>query len=129
MSGAVSARTATIVGLVAGAIGIGFLWASGRIDFPFYPPPGILILGAGAVLIALTRWWWAPAVGAFLGLYLLVGFLIAPIGIPNLIGANGPVVSVGTVIQILGVATALVAGVRATVLAWRSEPARAREER
>ena len=124
MRTAVNARNATIAGLVAGAIGIGVLWASGRVEFPIYPPPGILILGAGAVFVGWARWWWAPVVGAFLGLFIIAGFLIAPTGIPNLTGASGAVVSIGTVIQLVGVATALVAGIRATTLARRATPAR-----
>ncbi|MCI0635111.1 MAG: hypothetical protein L0206_14555 [Actinobacteria bacterium] len=42
------ARVLTVSGLVVGAVGIAVLWASG-IEFPIYPPPGILILLAGAV--------------------------------------------------------------------------------
>lgn len=44
----------TIAGLVVGAAGISILWASG-LDFPFYPPPGIVILLAGALFVGLTR--------------------------------------------------------------------------
>lgn len=63
---------ATVAGLVVGAVGIAILWASGRIDFPFYPPPGILILLAGALFVGLGPWPWTPAVGAFLGLFVTV---------------------------------------------------------
>jgi hypothetical protein len=44
------AHKVTIVGLVVGAVGIGILWASG-VEFPFYPPPGIIILLAGALFV------------------------------------------------------------------------------
>ena len=47
-------RTATVVGLAAGAVGIAILWASG-VEFPIYPPPGIVILLAGAVFVGLAR--------------------------------------------------------------------------
>ena len=60
-------RAATVVGLVAGAVGIAVLWASG-VEFPIYPPPGIPILLAGAIFVGLARWPWAPGVGAFLGI-------------------------------------------------------------
>jgi hypothetical protein len=53
----------TIVALVVGSVGIGILWAAG-IDFPFYPPPGIVILLAGAVFMALSSRRRVPAVGA-----------------------------------------------------------------
>jgi YCII-related domain len=68
-------RAATIVGLGVGAVGIAILWAAG-VEFPVYPPPGIVILIAGTAFVTLARWAWAPAVGAFLGLFVAVGFLI-----------------------------------------------------
>jgi len=88
------ARTATVVGLVVGAIGIAVLWASG-VEFPIYSPPGIVILLAGAILVSLASWPWAPGVGAFLGLFVLVGFLISPTGLSNLFGEAGTGVAVG----------------------------------
>jgi hypothetical protein len=106
-------RTATVVGLVVGAVGIAIMWASG-IEFPIYPPPGIVILLAGAIFVGLALWPWAPGVGAFLGLFVLVGFLISPTGLSNLSGEAGTGVAVGQGIQVVGVLTALVAGVIAT---------------
>jgi hypothetical protein len=106
-------RTATVVGLVVGAVGIAIMWASG-IEFPIYPPPGIVILLAGAIFVGLASWAWAPGVGAFLGLFVLVGFLISPTGLSNLSGEAGTGVAVGQGIQVVGVLTALVAGVIAT---------------
>jgi hypothetical protein len=103
---------ATVAGLVVGAVGIGILWASG-VEFPFYPPPGILILLAGAIFVGLAPWPWTPAVGAFLGLFVTVGF-VASGGPPNLVGRDGTSVAIGTWIQMAGVLTALIAGVIAT---------------
>jgi hypothetical protein len=112
------ARTATVVGLVVGALGIAILWASG-VEFPIYPPPGIIILLGGAVFVGLARWSWAAGVGAFLGLFVLVGFLISPTGLSNLSGEAGTSVAVGQGIQVVGVLTALVAGVIATRANYR----------
>jgi hypothetical protein len=106
-------RTVTVSGLVVGALGIALLWASG-VEFPIYPPPGIVILLAGALLVGLAPWRWAPGVGAFLGLFVLVGFLISPTGLSNLFGEAGAGVAIGQGIQVLGVLTALIAGVIAT---------------
>jgi hypothetical protein len=106
-------RTVTVSGLVVGALGIALLWASG-VEFPIYPPPGIVILLAGALLVGLAPWRWAPGVGAFLGLFVLVGFLISPTGLSNLLGEAGAGVAIGQGIQVLGVLTALIAGVIAT---------------
>ena len=125
-------RAATVAGLVVGALGIAILWASG-VAFPIYPPPGIVILLAGALFVGLAPWRWAPGVGAFLGLFVTVGFLISG-GIPNLVGGDGTTVFgtanpvdrdtlntvIGTWIQMIGVLTALVAGVIATRANYRA---------
>jgi len=104
---------ATVLGLVVGAVGIAILWASG-VEFPFAIPPGLVILLTGAVFVALSSRPWAPAVGAFLGLFVTVGFLISPTGLTNLFGEEGASVAVGQAIQVTGVLTALIAGVIAT---------------
>lgn len=116
-------RAATIVGLGIGAVGIAILWAAG-VEFPVYPPPGIVILIAGAVFVALARWAWAPVVGAFLGLFVAVGFLISPTGMSNLTGEAGTGVAIGQAIQVVGVLTALVAGVVATRANYRRSRSR-----
>ena len=112
-------RAATVVGLVAGAVGIAILWASG-VEFPVYPPPGIVILLAGAIFVALAWWPWAPGVGAFLGLFVTVGFVVSG-GPPNLVGRDGTIVAIGTWIQMTGVLTALIAGVIATRTNYRKQ--------
>lgn len=112
-------RAATVVGLVAGAVGIAVLWASG-VEFPIYPPPGIPILLAGAILVGLATWPWAPGVGAFLGLFVTVGFVVSG-GPPNLVGRDGTIVAIGTWIQMTGVLTALIAGVIATRANYRKQ--------
>jgi hypothetical protein len=112
------ARTATVGGLVVGAIGIAILWAAG-VPFPFAIPPGIIILVAGALFVSLAPWRWSAAVGAFLGLFVTVGFLISPTGLSNLLGEAGTAVALGQGIQQIGVITALVAGVIATRAAYR----------
>ena len=112
-------RAATVVGLVAGAVGIAILWASG-VEFPIYPPPGIPILLAGAIFVALATWPWAPGLGAFLGLFVTVGFVVSG-GPPNLVGRDGTIVAIGTWIQMTGVLTALIAGVIATRANYRKQ--------
>lgn len=86
---------------------------------PRLPPPGIVILLAGTVFVALARRPWAPAVGAFLGLFVIVGFLISPTGRSNLTGEDGTSVAIGQGIQVVGVLTALIAGVVATLANYR----------
>jgi hypothetical protein len=116
-------RAATVAGLLVGALGIAILWVSG-VAFPFVIPPGIVILLAGASFVALAKWRWAPAVGAFLGLLVFVGFLISPTGMPNLLGQNGMGVAIGQGIQVIGVLTALVSGVMASCANYQASPQR-----
>lgn len=108
---------ATVAGLVAGAVGIAILWASG-VEFPFVPPPGLVILLAMAALVAFAPWRWVPIVGAFGGLFVTVGFIISG-SPPNLLGAGGSGVLIGTWIQMVGVLTALVAGLIAARANYR----------
>lgn len=116
-----SPRGVTVAGLVMGAVGIAILWASG-VDFPIYPPPGMVILAGGALFVAAIKRRWAPGVGALLGLFVLVGFvlssLISGAGTDNLLGEEGVGAVVGTVVQLVGVATALVAGLIAVNRAY-----------
>lgn len=109
-------RVATVAGLVVGALGIVILWAAG-VSFPVAIPPGIVILLAGALVVGLVRRRWAPAVGAFLGLFVFTGFLISPTGRTNLAGDEGFAVAMGQAVEVAGVLIALIAG----VLAVRSE--------
>ena len=131
-------RAVTVAGLVVGATGIAVLWAAG-VEFPVAIPPGLVILLVGALFVGLAPWRWATGLGAFLGLFVTLGFLISG-GIPNLVGADGntlfgtpnPVdrdtlgTLFGTWIQTIGALTALIAGVIATRNNYR-KPTRARQ--
>jgi hypothetical protein len=112
----------TIAGLVVGAAGIAVLWASG-VEFPIYPPPGVIILLAGAIFMGLAPWPWSPGVGAFMGLFVTVGFLVEAAvggtGLENLSGNAGTGRLIGQGAQLVGVVTALVAGVVATRDSYR----------
>lgn len=113
------ARAVTVGALLVGATGISILWAAG-VEFPVAIPPGIVILLVGAVVVATVRKPWAAGLGAFLGLFVVVGFLASPTGIDNITGKNGGTVALGQAVQVAGVITAFFAGVVAT----RSERAR-----
>jgi hypothetical protein len=112
-------RGLTVTGLVVGAAGIAILWAAG-IDFPVAVPPGLVILLSGALIVAFVRKAWAPGVGAFLGLFVIVGFLISPDGFNNLFGQRGAAVALGQGIQLIGVLLALAIGSLATWRAYRA---------
>jgi hypothetical protein len=105
-------RTILVAALLMGALGIAILWAAG-VEFPVAVPPGMVILLVGAALVAGFRTRWADAVGAVLGLFVVVGFLLSGIngeGFDNLLGGHGAAVALGQVVQLLGVVTASVSG-------------------
>lgn len=104
------------------AVGIALRWAAG-VEVPFHPPPGLVILTSGAAFVALARWAWAPAVGAFMGLFVIVGFIASSVidgeGTGNLTGDADAGGVVGTVLQLVGVIAAFVAGVIAVKRDYR----------
>jgi hypothetical protein len=111
-------RLVLVLGLLVGAAGIGLLWAAG-VDFPVAVPPGLVILVVGAAVVAGFRTRWADGVGGFLGLFVVVGFVLSGIngeGFANLSGDHGADVALGQSVQLVGVVTAAVSG---AVLAWR----------
>lgn len=107
-----------VAGLVAAAAGIVIQIASGA-DYPTIPP-GLIILLAAAGLVALgARWRWTTIVGVAVPTLLLVGAALAPqareqLGDPGQVG-----VFVGTVVQVLAMAVALVAGLAAARQRYR----------
>lgn len=112
-----------VLGLIVGAAGIAILWAAGQ-SFPVYPPPGVIILVVGAVLVAAIRWRWMPLLAVGLGLFILVGFVVSSIGsgtgIDNLAGDHGVGRVIGQAVEIIGVLVAAVTGVRAVCRARQS---------
>ena len=115
----------TVAGLVTAAAGIVLQIASGA-EYPTVPP-GLIILLAAAGLVALaTRWRWTIIVGVIVSLLLLVGGALAPqardqLGDPRQLG-----VFIGTVLQLLALLIALVAGLVATRQSYQ-DPIRAEE--
>jgi hypothetical protein len=106
-----------VVGLVVAAAGILILFAV--IDFPVPVPIGTILLLVAAGLVALGRWRWTPVVSVALALSIFVGAFIAP-GLfdratdPAQLGAF-----VGTWVQMLGLLTAILAGIVATAQNYR----------
>src|SRR5919109_5476427 len=87
----------TVVGLVVAAAGIVILDVSG-IVFPTVPP-GLVILLAAAALVGLAPWRWVPAAGAFVGLFLTVGF-VASGSVSYLVDAGRPGVLAGAWVEL-----------------------------
>jgi hypothetical protein len=105
------ARVTTVIGLLAGAVGIVILRLAGT-PMPLVPP-GLVLLIAAALLVALQRWRWAPAVGALVGLAEIIGFVASGswIGLANI---DQIWILVGTWIRGLGIVTAVLAGIVGT---------------
>ncbi|NUQ87452.1 MAG: hypothetical protein HOQ43_03180 [Glycomyces artemisiae] len=109
-------ETTAVTGLLVSAAGIATLWAAG-IEFPVYPPPGIILLGTGAVAFAAmrTRVRWAAALPIVLGAFIQAGFMIEGItsgtGFANLAGDAGLGAQIGQLVQQIGAVTAIVGGV------------------
>ena len=110
------ARTALVAGLVTAAAGVIVLILVGVPGFPLIPPgPIILLLAAG--LVAFLPWRWAPALGLLAAVFLSVGTVTAGVTATILATPSMPGPFVGSLIQVVGLAVALVAGVLATVRA------------
>jgi hypothetical protein len=105
-----------VTGMVTAAAGIIIQITSGSDLYPTIPP-GPIILLAGAVLVALGPWRWTPVVGVVVPLFLFVGAVMAAVNSGEFVdqltnpGQVGIGVFAGDVIQLLGVITALVAGI------------------
>jgi hypothetical protein len=106
-----------VAGLVVAAVGILTQYLSGVEGFPTIPPgPIILLVAAGLVTFGPCRW--TSAIGVVAPLFVLVGGAIAttvnwgtsaaPLSNPTEAGGFA-----GAVIQLVGVITALVAGIAA----------------
>jgi hypothetical protein len=103
-----------VTGMVVAAAGIIIQIASGSDLYPTIPP-GPIVLLAGAALVALGPWRWTPVVGVVVPLFLLVGAAIAAVVsgefVDQLTDPGEVGIFAGDVLQLLGVITALVAGI------------------
>jgi hypothetical protein len=106
------AALVTVTGLVTGAAGLLVQKVAG-VEMPPVPP-GLIFLTAAAVLIMVARWRWTTAFAA----------LAALLEIPGFVGSALDAASFGEYagawIRGIGVTVALVAGITATVTAYRA---------
>jgi len=111
-----SSSNVTISALLVAAVGIVIQIVSG-VDYPPVPP-GLVILLAAAALVAFEPWW-APVVGAAVGLFLLVGFFASG-ATGNLLDPSQLGVLVGSWVLFLAVIVAVIAGTTATIQSFRT---------
>jgi len=99
---------ATVAGLIVASVGIVIQIFAG-VDFPAIPP-GLVILLLAAGAVAFAPWRWTLVVATLVGLSQLVGlFLAGQAG--RLVDLTQPVGLVGLWVQLLALATAVMASV------------------
>ena len=115
------AASLTVAGLVvAAAAGIVIQIASGA-EYPTIPPGLIILLAAAGLAALATRWRWTTIVAVIVSLFLLVGGVLAPQAREQLSDPTQVGIFIGTVIQLLALVVALVAGVAATRQLYRTQ--------
>lgn len=99
-----------VVGLAVAAAGILIQYLTGVPGFPTVPP-GPIILGIAALLVAFCRWRYISYVGVGAALFVFLGAIVAfaAKGMSANLVFPGPII--GTSMQILGLITALIYGV------------------
>jgi hypothetical protein len=115
-------RFALVAGLVLAAAGVLTEFLTGVKGFPKIPP-GPIILGVAALLVATVRWKWTPVLGLAVALFITGGGVIATAsGSFRPQAEPGPVI--GTAVQALGLLIAIAAGIAAVAAAARRRPDR-----
>ena len=108
----------------AGAIALGVAIAGMIIQIAAdvkYPtvPPGVLILAATAVILAFVPWPGVRVLGAVAPLFILIGGFVSTTGRTDLSHPAHLGPFFGTIIQFLGLAAAVLAGI-AAIVEWRA---------
>ena len=99
----------TIAGLLLGAVGILLQYLTLPEDFPAVPPGPIIVMAAAVFVTLGVRWWWSSLVGVAVALMILIGGTLDGGLIDNLSDFPGP--ATGAVLMLMGLVTALIAGV------------------
>jgi hypothetical protein len=107
-------------GLIVAALGILTLYLIGVPGFPKIPP-GPIILGAAGILVlaVAARWKWFLIISEIAALFISVGLTVegSSWGRLSRVDELGPFI--GTVVQLIGLAVALIFGAVALVQAFR----------
>lgn len=104
-------RRINVAALLVAAAGILVIFASAPALFPPVPP-GPIILAVAAGLVAFAPGRWTPIIGVVVPLFIFVGGFVSG-GLADALNENTGAV-VGTVIQVLALITAIVAGALTT---------------
>ncbi len=116
------ARGATVIGLVAGAVGILVLRFSGA-AMPSVPP-GLVLLVAAAALVAFSTRRWAPIVAVLVALSEILGYVLSG-STYGLFAVDSIGILIGTWVRGIGIVVAFAAGIAATVVGYHRTPSEA----
>ncbi|GAA1248358.1 hypothetical protein GCM10009609_09740 [Pseudonocardia aurantiaca] len=116
------ARGTTVIGLVAGAVGILVLRFSGA-AMPSVPP-GLVLLVAAAALVAFSTRRWAPIVAVLVALSEILGYVLSG-STYGLFAVDSIGILIGTWVRGIGIVLAFAAGIAATVVGYRRTPSEA----
>ena len=109
----------TVAGLLGNAIGIWIQALSGAPEYPTIPPgPIVLVVVAAAIAVGTRRWRWLPLAGALLSLLITVGAFRTPYTANRLSNPGAVGAFAGTLLQLVALAVADVAGLVATRQAY-----------
>lgn len=109
----------TAMALVGVAVGIWIQALSGAPEYPALPPGPLILMAVAAVVATVARWRWIPLAGALLAGLILVGAFATPWTANRLSQPVAVGLFTGTVIQMLALIAAVLAGVAATAEAYR----------
>lgn len=104
---------ATIGGLLTAAVGVFLQYLTLPEDFPTVPPGPIILAAAAAIVAFGSRWSWTPVLGVGVALMIAIGGLLNGGLVDNLTDFPGP--AFGAAMTLIGVGTAIVAGVAAVL--------------
>jgi hypothetical protein len=105
----------TAIGLWLAAIGIFIQAASGAAGYPKIPPGIIILAAAGILVYATARWRWASLIGVLLAGFISIGVFATPGTGYRLSHSEAIGPFIGTLVQLLGLIIAIVAGIASTV--------------
>lgn len=115
----------TVAGLVACALALWTQWLSGDPAYPSFPPGPVIFIAVAALVAYGGRWWWTPLIGALVSCLTTSGWFVRlPAEVqrlthPSSVGRFGIGIFLGTLLQIVALATADVAGIVATAQNFR----------
>lgn len=115
----------TLGALIAVAIALWTQWLSGDPAYPKFPPGPVFFLAAAGIIFWGRRWWWTPMIGTLVALMTTLGWFarlhpgVLRLTHPGSVGKFAAGIFLGTLLQIVALVVADIAGLAATVYNFR----------